>query len=352
LHAGGTAKRLSGPVGATPGGVGRTDAVSGPIRTTNVPAVPADPSPTVPLLDRRLIFVTGKGGVGKSTVALALGLVAARRGLRTIVAELAASRLQRAFDQDERRFEEVELTPDLFTIAIDPERAMEEYLRVKIGPVGQALGHSRLFQALAMATPGMRELLSVGKVWELAQLQRRTRAAAPYDLVVVDAPATGHGVGVLRTPRTFAEIAKVGPIAHQGGVIAATIADRSFTAIVAVSTPEEMPVNETLALSEALAADDLGLDAVILNARYPDRFAPADAGAIAGALAAATAPAQRAALRAATSEQARAATQGAQEARLREAFTIPLMTLPFVFAPAIGPDELEELAGALEDQLT
>ena len=68
-----------------------------------------------------------------------------------------------------------------------------------------------------MATPGMRELLSIGKVWELAQLERRTRGAAPYDLVVVDAPATGHGVGILRTPRTFAEIARVGPIAHQGG---------------------------------------------------------------------------------------------------------------------------------------
>jgi anion-transporting ArsA/GET3 family ATPase len=315
--------------------------------------VPAEPSvPPVALLDRRLIFVTGKGGVGKSTVALALGLVAARRGLRTIVAELAGSRLQRAFDHDERRFEEVELRPGLFTIAIDPERAMEEYLRVKIGPVGQALGHSRLFQVLAMATPGMRELLSVGKVWELAQLERRTRAAAPYDLVVVDAPATGHGVGVLRTPRTFAEIAKVGPIAHQGGVIAATIADRSFTAIVAVSTPEEMPVNETLALSEALAADGLGLDAIVLNARYPDRFTAAEAGAIAGALATVTAPAERAALRASTSELVRAATQGTQEARLRDALATPIVTLPFVFAAAIEPDQLEELAGVLGAQLT
>jgi anion-transporting ArsA/GET3 family ATPase len=314
-----------------------------------MPLQPADPP--MPLLGRRLIFVTGKGGVGKSTVALALGLVAARRGLRTIVAELASSRLQRTFDHDGRRFEEIELRPGLFTIAIDPERAMEEYLRVKIGPVGQALGHSRLFQVLAMATPGMRELLSVGKVWELAQLERRTRAAAPYDLVIVDAPATGHGVGVLRTPRTFAEIAKVGPIAHQGSVIAATIADRSFTAIVAVSTPEEMPVNETLALGETLVADGLGLDAIVLNARYPDRFAPTEALTIAGALATVTAPAERAALRAAASEQARAATQAAQQARLQDAFASPLVTLPFVFAPAIGPDQLEELASALGDQL-
>jgi anion-transporting ArsA/GET3 family ATPase len=199
------------------------------------------------LLDRRLIFVTGKGGVGKSTVAIALGLLAARRGLRTIVAELASQeRIQRSFEHEGELFAEVELAPDLYTISIDPQHAMEEYLSVKTGRMGQALGSSRVFHAFAMATPGMRELLSMGKVWELAQLQRRTRGAAPYDLVIVDAPATGHGVAILKTPRTFAEIARVGPIAHQGRTIATTIADREFTGVVAVATAEEMPVNETL----------------------------------------------------------------------------------------------------------
>jgi hypothetical protein len=126
------------------------------------------------LFDRRLIFVTGKGGVGKSTVATALGLLAARQGLRTVVAELASQeRVQRAFDHEGQRFREVELTGGLFTISIDPQSAMEEYLMVKTGPLGHMLGSSRLFHAFAMATPGMRELLSVGKIWELAQLERR-----------------------------------------------------------------------------------------------------------------------------------------------------------------------------------
>jgi anion-transporting ArsA/GET3 family ATPase len=303
------------------------------------------------LLDRRLIFVTGKGGVGKSTVALALGLLAARRGRRTIVAELAAGRLQRAFAHEERQFEEVELAPGMFTISIDPQHAMEEYLRIKVGPVGQALGHSRLFQAFAMATPGLRELLSVGKVWELAQLERRTRDAAPYDLVVVDSPATGHGVGVLRTPRTFAEIARVGPIAHQGSAIAATIADRSFTAVVAACTPEEMPVNETLALREALAAEGLELDTVFVNARYAERFADPELDLIRETLATATAAPPRAALQAALSEHARAATQAEQFVRLAQAFPDRLLMLPLVFADTIGPDELELLADALEEQV-
>src|SRR5437588_11102883 len=209
------------------------------------------------LLDKRLSFVTGKGGVGKSTVATALGLVAARRGLRTIVAELASrEHVQGIFDYHGAHFREVELAPGLFTISIDPQHAMEEYLRVKTGAVGQALGSTKLFQAFAMATPGMRELLSIGKVWELAQLQRRTHGAGPYDLVIVDSPATGHGLGILRTPKTFAGIARVGPIAHQSSTIAETIADQQFTGVIAVTTPEEMPVNETLSLREALASDD------------------------------------------------------------------------------------------------
>ena len=196
------------------------------------------------LLDRRrLIFVTGKGGVGKSTVATALGLLAAKHGRRTIVAELASQqRVGDSLGRSAAVFEEVQLADGLHTISIDPESAMEEYLRVKTGVVGQALGSSRLFGAFAMATPGMRELLSIGKVWELAQLQRRTSGADVYDLVIVDSPATGHGIGILRTPRTFAEIARVGPIANQAQKIAATIADPTFTSVVAVSTASEMPV--------------------------------------------------------------------------------------------------------------
>jgi anion-transporting ArsA/GET3 family ATPase len=315
--------------------------------------VPANVRGVAGLLDLRLIFVTGKGGVGKSTVATALGLVAARSGLRTIVAELSAQEhVQRAFEHQAARFKEVELAPGLFTISIDPQHAMEEYLRIKVGPLGHALSASRLFHAFAMATPGMRELLSIGKVWELAQLQRQTRGAAPYDFVVVDAPATGHGVGILKTPRTFADIARVGPIARQGRKIADTIADPDFTGVIAVSTPEEMPVNETLALDEAVRADGLRLDAVIVNALYPERFDPDEAAELERALGRVRAPSSRAALRAALSENARAATQREQVTRLRESLGIDLVGLPYLFADRVGRPELELLADLLEPAVT
>ena len=303
------------------------------------------------LLDKRLIFVTGKGGVGKSTVAIALGLVGARSGLRTIVVELAAQdRIRSALTEDGgETFVEHELAPGLFTISIDPQHAMDEYLRVKAGQVGHLLGSSKLFQAFAMATPGMRDLLTIGKVWELAQLERRTRGAAPYDLVVVDAPATGHGLAILQTPKTFAEIARVGPIAHQGRTIATTIADPTFTAVVAVARAEEMPVTETLLLRDALARDGMALHDVVVNAVYPPRFDADEVEQLRRAAAEADSPLARAAIRAALSERDRAANQQRQLDRLAAGLGDRLVELPFVFVEHLdrpGLDLLADLLGA------
>ena len=301
------------------------------------------------LLDKRLIFVTGKGGVGKSTVAAALGVLGARHGLRTVVAELSSQqRVQGLFDHYGDQFEEVQLAGRLFTISIDPEHAMDEYLRVKVGALGHVLGSSRLFQAFAMATPGMRELLTIGKVWELAQLHRRTRGASAYDLVIVDAPATGHGLGLLKTPRTFADIARVGPIAHQGRTIADTLADRDFTGVVAVATPEEMPVNETLTLCEAVERERLALDLVVLNAVYPLRFRTREVEQLADALDRSRSPLSRSALRAALAEHARAENQREQQTRLAAALDGKLIELPYVFAEQLGPSQVGILADALE----
>src|ERR1039458_9782067 len=157
------------------------------------------------LFSHSLLVVTGKGGVGKSTVAAALGIAAHRRGLRTIVVEVAAR-------DDVSRM----LDPSAAGappgggpehISIDPQRAMEGYLReqLPVGALAALLSRSRIFTTLTAATPGMRELLTIGKVWELAA-QQRSDDGPSYDLVVLDAPATGHGLAMLQAPRTFASI--------------------------------------------------------------------------------------------------------------------------------------------------
>jgi anion-transporting ArsA/GET3 family ATPase len=185
-------------------------------------------------------------------------------------------------------------------------------------------------------------------VWELAQFERRTGGAGVYDLVIVDSPAAGHGVGILHTPRTFAEIARVGPIAHQAKAIAATIADRDFTSVIAVATAAEMPVSETLWLRDALAEDDIPLDAVIVNARYPRRFSDAERDRLQRARRKAQSPLANVALGAALSEHARARTQAEQVQRLRDGLGQDLVELPYLFAEEIGRAELEPLADALE----
>jgi anion-transporting ArsA/GET3 family ATPase len=307
------------------------------------------------LLDKRLIFVTGKGGVGKSTVSAALGLAAARRGRRTIVAELSyQDRIARAFHGEDSHFNEVAIGDGLWTISIDPQHALEEYLRIQIRVKAMAdlLSGSRMFQYFAVATPGMSELVTMGKVWELAQPERRTKGAARYDVVIVDAPATGHGVGMLTSPRTFAEIARVGPIAGQGRAIHQTVTDPRHTGIVAVALPEEMPVNETLMLSETLERElGMALDRIVVNGLYPERFGPRHRAAMARALETAGSPLERTALRAALSAHARAKGQREQLARLEEATGREPARLPFVFEPELGPDEFDSLSHVLEEDL-
>jgi anion-transporting ArsA/GET3 family ATPase len=307
------------------------------------------------LSDKRLLFVTGKGGVGKSTVATALGIAAARRGLRTIVAGLSGQdRAASAFGEADGAVPglELELADGLWAISIDVRHAMEEYLHERAGRVGDLLAASRAFHGFVAATPGMRELLGIGKAWELAQDERRVPEGRPYDLVIVDAPATGHGLGALRTPGTFARIARVGPIASQGAAIDATLRDPAQTGVVAVALAEEMPVNETLVLQRELR-DELGIELaqIVVNAVYPARLGPRQSGSVEQALARAQTPSVRAALHAAHSEHVRAHAHHEQIARLADGAGMEPLALPFLFATARDRAALEPLADLLDGAL-
>ncbi len=294
------------------------------------------------LLDKRLVFVTGKGGVGKSTVAVALGMQAASEGKRTIVCEVASSQhASRIFRRPESHFEEVEVEDGLWSISIDPDEAMREYalLQIKVRAVRDLLFRNRVFSYLAAATPGLKELVTIGKVWELTQPRRKTKGGRRYDLVIVDAPATGHGIGFLQAPRTFAEITRVGPVASQARELDKMITNKRTTGTAIVAAPEEMPVNESAVL-EAQLRDDIGaiVDRVYMNGLYPQRFTAAEAERLdelsdsaSGALAAAGA--------AGVSEHERAKTQRAQLARLRRRVDAPVKTLPFVFEATDEPGD-------------
>ena len=310
------------------------------------------------ILDKRLIFVTGKGGVGKSTVSAALGVAAAREGKRAIVCEVAQQeRMSRFFERQGVGYHETEIAPNLFAFSIDPQRALEEYLlmQIKVKPVYDLMFKNRVFTYFAAATPGLRELVTIGKVWELAQLDRRVKRGDKYDVVIVDAPATGHGLGILRTPKTFGEIARVGPVKRQADLIYKFVTDPKLTAVCAVAWPEEMPVNETLDLQRNLKSDlGLKLDRVFMNGVYPELFSDDEAallrerlerehGGDGGAV-------RRGALRAAISEHRRATAHREQLERLQKGLRQSVVELPFLFRPQLDMGAVEELAETIEEE--
>jgi anion-transporting ArsA/GET3 family ATPase len=301
------------------------------------------------LLDRRLVVVTGKGGVGKTTVAAALGLVAARAGKRTVICEVAEQeRLSDLFGVDASGHEERELAAGLHAVSVDPELAKEEWLRyqLKSGTLAGVLGGSSVFRYLSAAAPGLSELVTIGKVWDLAQLERRTGGSV-FDLAIVDAPATGHGVAMLRAPSTYAGVARLGPIRRQALQIDAFLRDRKRTAVMVVALPEEMPVNETLDLEGRLAEEmGMAIDLAVVNAVYPERFTREDADRLR-----AVATHSNGAVWAALAEHERVRGQRSQLRRLRRGLDAPVATLPFCFEPELGLPQLEDLAERLERAL-
>lgn len=302
------------------------------------------------LFSKRLLFVTGKGGVGKSTVSIALGLAAAERGLRAIVCEVASQEnASRVFKKGEVGFNEVEVAENLWAISIDPDESLREYLllQLKVRAMRDLLVRSRIFSYLAAATPGLKEMVTIGKIWELSLPDRKVKKGRAYDLVIVDAPATGHGIGFLQTPRTFAGIARVGPIHNQAKALDRFITEHETTGAVIVSLPEEMPVNESASLQRQLR-DEVGVqvDRVYMNAMYPERFSEAEAGKLERVLEIVEGP-SHAAVRAALSEHRRADAQREQLQRLQRRVDQPVRTLPFIFKPRLDVGELRRLAGAL-----
>jgi anion-transporting ArsA/GET3 family ATPase len=221
------------------------------------------------LLDRQLLFVTGKGGVGKTTTAAALADLAARRGKRTLVCEMdAKGALADAFEVSDLSFEPVQVQPNLFVMAMNTEDSLREYLRVvaRIPLVGRIGPLARTFDFVADAAPGVKEILAIGKVcYEVRERH--------YDLVVVDAEASGHIVAQIDAPRAIRELVQVGPVRDQTDWMLKILGDAKRTGLVVVTTPEEMPITETVELVEKVrTTTEVQVAAVFANRVLPRWF--------------------------------------------------------------------------------
>jgi anion-transporting ArsA/GET3 family ATPase len=262
-----------------------------------------------------------------------------------IVCEIAAQERGSAlFGHPPIGFAETELEPGLWAISIDPDAMVREYLEMllPVRAMASVLHRSNLFSYLAAATPGLREVVSAGKAYELTLDERRAPGhRGGYDLVIVDAPATGHGIGLLEAPGTFRRIARKGPLADQAARIETLITDPVATGVAIVAIPEEMAVNESAELAEALAAAGVALDGIFVNGLLPDRFSDAELERLHEV--GEELPA--AALEAALQEGERARTQRRELERLRSLLaTAPIHELPLLFTSGFGRTELERLA--------
>jgi anion-transporting ArsA/GET3 family ATPase len=307
----------------------------------------------ISVLDRELVFVTGKGGVGKTTVATALALAAAREGRRTILCEVGgAARGPALLDRPGAPpGAESPLGERLSALTVDPQLALEEWATRTLGSrrVAGVLARSNAFAAFVNAAPGARELLTITKAWELGRRdgQGWVRGREGYDVVVVDGPASGHGLGMLRTPRTFEHIARAGPIASQARSVAELVADPARSAVVAVALAAELPVSETLELQQHAVADlGRGLDHVVVNAVLSQRFTAANVAEVEAAAGheAPTAHAVRA-------HHGLAAVQASQLRRLRRHLDVPVTTLPLVPGSRLHAQDVEHLAAHLAQRL-
>jgi anion-transporting ArsA/GET3 family ATPase len=313
------------------------------------------------MLDRRLLVVTGKGGVGKSTIAASLALLAARHGKRVLLVEVdSKGNLADAFEHRSVSYAPVEVYPGVLVMTMDTEASLREYLRLNLRvPVLGRLGPiARAFDFVATAAPGVKEILTIGKVlWEVREA---IAGRADFDLVIVDAAASGHVVAQLGAADSIRDLVDVGPVRAQTDWMVALLSDPAITAVNVVTTPEEMPVAETIELIGRLRTETtVPLGSVIVNRVLPELFTHADELVFESL----HEPAPAMWLREHVGPGATAVLDGARLAvslrrsravhleHLRRDVDVPLLYLPYLFTRAHGLRVTRLLADALGEEL-
>jgi anion-transporting ArsA/GET3 family ATPase len=231
------------------------------------------------LLDRRIIFVAGKGGTGKTTVAAALCLLAAQRGKEVLGVEVdAKGDLAAALGSNGSSFKAEVVQPGVSVLALHAEESFQEYLRLyfKVPRLTRITPLARVFDFIATAVPGPRDMLVTGKI--AFEERRRDDAKRPvWDLIVADCSASGHFLAQLRAARSMLELVRGGLIRSQIEWIDSVISDPRRTTAVLTALPEEMPVVETIELNRDIAKQrTVPVGLCVLN-RMPPEPLPAAA---------------------------------------------------------------------------
>ncbi len=302
-------------------------------------------------LRRPLQFVTGKGGVGKSVVAAAIASRLAREGRRTLlfqvnVADAHSAMLEVAAITPELR----EVLPELYAVNTTPTDALREYgmLMLRFSTVYNAVLENRLVKYFLRFVPSLAELNMLGKAWHHVDLGEERSPV--FDHVIVDAPATGHGLSFLRVARVVADGAVAGPLQAQAEAMAHTIEHPELCAVHVVCLPEQMPVEETRELVTTLHRQRIApLGVAVLNRYGPHLFEPGDAERLATTAGRATE--QRAGWAVARHRAGREEEERALAHRLRHDLGMPWCEVADRLVPITERSIVEEIGDGLFTEL-
>jgi len=307
------------------------------------------------LLARRLIFITGKGGVGKSSVAAALALAAVDRGRRVLLAEIDAPvSLGLTLAGAPAKDQPSPVRPGLDLVNLRPGAVIDEYVHhaVKLAWVARKVLDSPIYRRFIAAAPGLAELMCLGKLMALDE--GLAGNPARWDTLIVDAPATGHGLALLRVPLIASQAVPIGPVGRNARRILAMLRDKTRSAVVVVAIPEEMAVVDAEQFL-LLARGELQMQvaSIVLNACHERVFAQREEALVlerlAGGEDSQLAPGVTlcAALLAARRQIRRARLTRFYARRLRRE-PEPVWDLPYVFGNELGLSGLLQLASRLE----
>lgn len=304
------------------------------------------------LFDLDFLFVTGKGGVGKTTVSAALALAAARRGKRVLVAMCnAKERLSHLLEVDAIGPHNQRIAPGIDAVNMTPAIALEQYgmMVLKVRSIYKAVFENRYVSAVLRGTPGMDAWAMLGKAYFHAN-ERLENGQRRYDLVIVDGPATGHALDMLRVPQVISDVAPPGLLRQEAENALGLMRDAKRSAAVLVTLPEDMPANETIELHDAMTREiRMPVGRLIVNGVLAKLWKPEEREPIA-ALAAALDPSSPAHALALAGRQ-RALREGMQQeaiAKLRTALPdLPRTVLPLLHVPDFRRAAIESLAEAL-----